>query len=283
MDRSFRFLIAGIVILLSGQSYARDKDQHPVFIAPGFQFNQVDTVCVMPLTVAGIDKPATGLDVLRPALMLMVQEKGYRLLEPNCSRDTDSSTAQRVKPHWILTVSLNSFLVPAAAQNTAMGSVLTASLFDTQSAKEVWRDTAKTRWGGRFASNLLGNSPIGAVEGDLGNVLAKFEKQTKPYPPSQATTWAPMSMSARLYKLPASFSGCDGLLRFDSGTLSFEPSSNGKRDEKCSDFRFSVQGAKIDGRLLVIPGKGKFCFPSGISQAEMDRVTYLELTVRSAE
>jgi hypothetical protein len=75
----------------------------------------------------------------------------------------------------------------------------------------------------------------------------------------------------------------DGLLRFDSGTLSFEPSSNGKRDEKRSDFRFSVQGAKIDGRLLVIPGKGKFCFPSGISQENMGPITYLELTVRSAE
>lgn len=283
MDRSFKFLITAIVILLSGQLYAWAKDQHPVFIAPGFQFNQVETVCVMPFTIAGIDGPATPLDALRPVLMLKVQEKGYRVLEPKCARDADSSTAQGVKPHWILTVSLNSFLVPVGAQNTVMGSVLTASLFDTQSAKEVWRDTAKTRWGGRFANNLLGNSPIGAVEGDLGTVLAKFEKQTKPYPPSQATTWAPMSMQARLYKLPASFSGCDGLLRFDSGTLSFEPSSNGKRDEKCSEFRFSVQGAKVDGRLLVIPGKGKFCFPSGISEENMGPITYLELTVRSAE
>jgi hypothetical protein len=194
--------------------------------------------------------------------MVKVREKGYRLLDPSCSRDAAASAAQEAKPRWILTATLNDFLVPAAAPNAPMGSVLTASLFDTQSSKEVWRDTAKTGWGGRFASNLLGNSPIGAVESGIGPVLAKFEKRKSTFPPTQATMWAPMSLLVRVVKGHSFGPGCNGLLRLDSGTLSFEPSSNGKDDAKCAKFQFSLPGIQIKTyptvRMLGIPGKGNY-------------------------
>ena len=257
------------------------EDHHPVFIAQGFQFDQVDALCVMPMKVevGGKDQVAPGLDSLSPVLMLRVQEKGYRVLDPSCSRDADASAAHGTKPRWVLTVSLINFLTPVAAPYAPMGSVLTASLFDTQSSKEVWRDTARTGWGGRFASNLAGNSVIGAVENDIGPVLAKFEKRKNTPPPTPASMWSSMSFSARLYKVH-SFSECNGLIRFDSGTLSFDPSSNGTHDSKCASFQFSVQGAKFGaGEWLIVPGKGKFYLQQPVGTEEL----YLDLALRSSQ
>jgi len=281
MQRNFNYLIAGLaglVILLSGQLPARAEDQHPVFVAPGFQFNQVDSICVMPMIDARKGVTSFNLDGFRPGLMLKVAEKGYRVVDPSCSRDSRANAAQGAKWRWILTIRLDDFLVSKAEPSAAMGSLLTASLFDTQSAKEVWRDTAMTGFGGRFANNLLGNSLIGAIESGFGAVLAKFEKQKKPYPPSQATMWPPMSLSARLYKYHT-FTECNGLLRFDSGTLSFDPSSNGKSDKKCASLRFSVQGAKFGaGMWLIVPKKGRFF----LQQPGGAEVLYLDLALRSA-
>jgi len=128
-----------------------------------------------------------------------------------------------------------------------------------------------------FASNELGSYAIDAVESGFGPVLAKFEKQKKPHPPSPATMWAPMSLSARLYKYHT-FTECNGLLRFDSGTLSFDPSSNGKSDNKCASLRFSVQGAKFGaGMWLIVPGKGRFF----LQQPGLPEVDYLDLALKS--
>jgi hypothetical protein len=281
-------------------------EDHPVFIAPGFQFDQVDTLCVMPLKVEadGKDQLAPALDALRPDLMLKVHEKGYRLLDPSCSQDSGATGAQGAKPRWVLTVSLNNFLMRMDAPNEPMGSVLTASLFDTQSSGEVWRDTARTGWWGRFANVLLDgsllkwNRVLEAVSNDFGSVLAKFEKRTNMLPPTQSSMWQPRMLSARLVHSTA----CNGLLRFDSGTLSFDPSSNGKNDSKCVKFRFSVQGARfapavsrlIPGggngltQTLMLPGMGRFgvdALPFGVANLYTNHAVmlYLYLALLSAQ
>ena len=208
--------------------------------------------------------------------MTKVQERGYRLLDPSCSNDSTANATQAAKSRWILTVKLDDFEVSKAAPNVGLGSYLTASLFDNQTAKEVWRDTAKTGSGGRFASALLGSSIDSMVESGFGPVLAKFEKQKKPDPPSPATMWQPISFAARLYKYH-SFTECNGQLSFDSGTLSFIPSSNGGNDKKCESYRFSVQGAKFGmGMWLIVPKKGKFAL-----QQEDAKLGYLVVALRN--
>src|SRR5208337_1519244 len=106
--------LAGLVILLSGQLPARAEDQHPVFVAPGFQLNQVDSICVMPAIDARKGGMPLNLDGLRADLMLDVQEKGYRVVEPSCSRDSGANAAQGAKSRWILTVRLDDFVVSGA-------------------------------------------------------------------------------------------------------------------------------------------------------------------------
>ncbi|MGA9980135.1 MAG: hypothetical protein WBQ08_16065 [Candidatus Sulfotelmatobacter sp.] len=230
----------------------------------------------MPLIDARKNVPNVSLEALRPVLMSKVHAKGYRLLDPSCSRDADAN-AQRTKSRWILTVRLDDLVGPGAAVVT--GSLLTASLFDNESVKEVWRDTAMTRFGGRVANTLLDKDVNGIVASGIGPVLAKFERQKSTSPPSLATMWAPMSLNARLYK-SHSFSECEGLLRFDSGGLSFEPLLNGKQKDKCASFQFSMAGARIKtGPLswMSVPGKGKFF----LQEPDETRVLYLFLALQS--
>jgi len=246
--------------LLVGQFSARAEVQHPVFVAPGFQFDQIDALCVMPLINAMNNRTLPRPDDLRIDLMAEVQKRGYRVLDPSCSQSTAGNAAQVTRPRWILTVKLDDIVVSnAAPKNLVMGSLLTASLFDIESAKEVWRDTAMPGFGDRFGAALVGGYDIfTAIDGSFGQVLAKFIKQKKTYPPSSVTTWPPMSLQASLNKAH-SFTQCNGLLKFDAGTLSFEPSSNGKSDNKCESYRFSVQGAKFSwSGWLDIPRKGEY-------------------------
>jgi hypothetical protein len=261
--------LVGVVVLLYSQSPAWAGVHRPVFLAPGFQFNQVDTLCVMPLIDARKDAQAINLDALRPVLMLKVQAKGYRLADPSCSRDANANSLQRTKSRWILTVRLDDLFV------------LTASLFDTESAKEVWRDShAVLLIGRRYANDVfvVGNI-YGPVASGIGAVLATFERQKNASPPSQANMWAPMSLSARLYK-SHSFSECNGLLRFDSGTLSFDPSSNGKHQDKCASFQFSMPGSRIKtgpSLWMSVPGKGRLF----LQQPGETQVLYLFLALRN--
>ncbi|MFZ0339849.1 MAG: hypothetical protein WAL45_17595 [Terracidiphilus sp.] len=275
--------LAGIVILLSSMSLARAQGQHPTFMAPDFNFDQIDSICVMPLIDARKDATHVDLSGLRPELMSAIQDKGYRLVDPSCSRDADAIAAPAAKARWILTVRLDDFEVSKAAPSLAMGSFLTASLFDAQSAKEVWRDTAKTGFGGRLVSSLLGSSFTGAVESGFGSVLSKFERRKKPSPPSQADAWAPMALPVRLAKGHSFSSPCNGFLRLDSGNLSFEQFSNGKNAEKCAGYEFSLPGARVKSNRLVwmisVPGKGNLV----LQQPDEAKATYLFLALQNLQ
>jgi hypothetical protein len=280
MYRNLNQLFAGLAVLVilgGGQLPARAQDQHPVLMASGFQFDQIDAICVRPPIDARDSMQHIDLSGLRPALMVKVQERGYRLLDPSCSGDSGANTTQAAKSRWILTVKLDSFEVSKGAPNVGLGSYLTASLFDNQTAKEVWRDTSKTGYGGRFASALLGSSIDSLVESGFGAVLDKFEKPKKPNPPSPATMWQPISFASRLYK-KGGFTECNGQLSFDSGTLSFAPSSNGKSDGKCESFRFSVQGARFGAAMwLIVPGKGRYF----LQQSDASKLGYLDVALRN--
>jgi len=201
--------------------------------------------------------------------MWKLKAKGYRLADPSCSNAT-----QGAKSRWKLTLSFNNFTT-SILPRVAGGSHWTASLFDTESSKEVWRDTPFSTFGrGRLPDlreesirEARGQGNIGSI----GEVLAKFEKRKKVSQSSPANLRAPMSVTVRIVK--AFVWGrmeCDGVLKLDSGTLSFEPIPNGKNEDKCADYRFSWPGARVKGppqrvvifsgeapqRMLTVPGKG---------------------------
>lgn len=280
MQRNLSRLIVGlavIVFLCNGRLLTHAQDQHPVFMAPAFQFDQIDALCVMPPIDARNSSEHIDLSGLRPILMGKVQERGYRLLDPSCSSGSGPNATQTAKPRWTLTVRLDNFEVSEAVPSYGLGSYLTASLFDNQTAKEVWRDTGKTGYGGRLARSMFGTSIDDIVISGFGPVLAKFEKQKNPAAPSPATMWQPISFSARLYKYHSS-SECNGRLSFDSGTLSFMPSDNGKSENKCENFRFAVQGAKFGmGMWLIVPKKGKFA----LQKADESKLGYLAVALRN--
>ncbi len=270
MHRRFDYLIAGLTslaIMLSGGLPASAKDQKQVFMAPGFQFDQVDILCVMPVADerqnARIDNPDGGLEKLRQAVMWRVLEKGYHLADPNCSRDVGSSAAEQPKTRWALKVSLQSIVISRRFQ-----SLLYASLVDAQSAKEVWRAGPTT--------GIFGDLTLGTWD-----LFSKFEKKKNPPPLSQPNMWTPMSLSVLLAKGHSFSPECSGSLRLQSGILSFEQSFNGNNQDKCASFLFSMQGALVNTNQLVwmmsVPGKGNLV----LQQPDETQAGYLFLAVQN--
>ena len=133
------------------------KTHHPTFMAPGFELGQTELVCVMPLLDARSDpRPQLNLEPLRPFVVHALEIRGYRV-NSNCPANTAVGAMQPENPRYLLTVRVDALWVA--------GSVLTASLFDTQAEKEVWKDTAMPGFGGRYANALTFNV-AGAVEVD---------------------------------------------------------------------------------------------------------------------
>jgi hypothetical protein len=262
--------LAGLLILLSSQLPAWAKNQH-AFLAPGFQFDQIDTLCVMPTIDARqgkwVDIPPTqegGFDYIWPDLMWRLQRKGYRVADPSCSRDPGPNAAPQKKWRWVLTARLSDFEAGVVRKKIVMGLSLSASLVDTESGKEVWRDKELT-------------GQVGELNYGLWDILSTIEKRKNPLPPSPDNIWAPVSMPTRLYKFHT-FAECNGLIRLDSGTLSFDPSNNGTHDDKCANFQFSVPAASVkwDG-WLIIPEKGRFA----LQKPDATQILFFNLALAS--
>ena len=148
------------VLMLAGSLCglpACGKTHHPTFMAPGFELGQTELVCVMPLLDARSDpRPQLNLEPLRPFVVHALEIRGYRV-NSNCPANTAVGAMQPENPRYLLTVRVDALWVA--------GSVLTASLFDTQAENEVWKDTAMPGFGGRYANALTFNV-AGAVEVD---------------------------------------------------------------------------------------------------------------------
>lgn len=262
--------LAGLVILPVCQFPTWAKDRQSVSTAPGFQFNQVDVLCVMPVvddrkTGSGDSAYGLWLDAMRK-----VEEKGYRLADPSCSRDVDAKGRQ-TKWHWTLTVRLDDFTAEGAPGITAVrtGTLLIASLFDTESAREVWKSSSTPLY-----MTKVGSGSSVELSNGIGPLFSSFEKRKKT-PTTQDTMWQPFSMTVRIIKGHTFGPACNGLLKFDSDNLSFEPSSNGKDDEKCTRLQFSVPASGIKTypslRMMNLPGRGYFI----LQQPDASRDPYL--------
>jgi hypothetical protein len=123
------------------------KSHHPAFMAPEFEFRQIDTLCVMPLIDARKDMmlhtpfglftaPALHFESLRNLAIDAIKLRGYQV-NSDCDSAIQGGSPHSGNSHWLLTVRVDFLWVT--------GAVLTGSLFDTQTGKEVWNDNTNGR------------------------------------------------------------------------------------------------------------------------------------------
>jgi hypothetical protein len=148
--------------------------------------------------------------------------------------------------------------------------MLTASLFDTEADKEVWRDTATTGFWGRTENQTRVDISHGILIEDLikrefNPLLATFEKRDKPSPKDLHhvldPTWPVESLEVRNLRR----GGCHGVLSLElgSGLISYE-----SPDNKCEKYGFSAPIDQVKSlgfnRFKVfcvsVSGKGTYYF-----------------------
>jgi hypothetical protein len=250
-----------LALLWGMQGRAAGEEQ--TYIAPGFQFNQVDAVCVMP----AIDKkpdPRALLDgeAVRPLVMLALEERGYAVNDPSCAEGAHAGRSSAGSSRWLLTLTFDGYWM--AVNGQVLGGFLTASLFDTQAGKEVWRNSASTRSRARFMNALMGagginygvTDPVGfkteVFKSALGPLLGKLEKRGKMAAPLATTSWAPISLRAGIF-LKAHGKVCDGTLEAKAATVSFTSDRSGGR---CQKYQFNVARNEIKSYGGTFEGSG---------------------------
>lgn len=216
--------------------------------SPGLQFSQIDTICAMPV-VDGMHAPNLPIDgnLLRPLVMVAVEDRGYHVESPACSDTTRQGESKVTSPRWRLTVTFDSLLIGEG--NRILGCFLTASLFDMQTQSEVWRATAHTNFGHRFARVLLGpqNEILLAdlFRESMGPVLESMPRRGGPARPLTSTSWPPISFQAvAFFKRGKGLfqNECQGVMQATSDSLSFMPSAD---DPKCKKYQFTVSRNRI--------------------------------------
>jgi hypothetical protein len=156
------------------QAWAQSK--HPIFVAEGFEFSQVDTICVMPVIDARQDArpPLRRLESLRITLNGTLQQRGYQT-DRQCSEGAGADASHTGGSRWLLTVRVDALSV--------VGGAVTGSLYDTQTDKEVWKDSAAPGYGGRFKN--AEKAQLGKWDADevvrssFHALLATFEDRKK--------------------------------------------------------------------------------------------------------
>jgi hypothetical protein len=283
----------------SALTQAQTETDNPNYLASGFRFDQVDSVCVLPVSTA-IQYQGKLLDTapLRPLVMLALEARGYHVDDPSCSKSARVGFPSSVGARWLLTVAIEDLVVQSANRvpHLAPGeyryyarvvdhAVLRASLFDTRSGHEVWRRHYTSSPGPDFQVSYWAGDPnfrFYFFQGQryfrdsLGGVLAPFENRAHAEPPPDSARWAPLSMRADIFlasfvrnMAPGHNKACPGTLRWDSGTVSFKPDSS---EAKCHKYEFSVArseitygfnsvvGSAINAFHLSVPGTGMINF-----------------------
>jgi hypothetical protein len=159
----------GLLGVLIGGEYAVAKSRNPAPNAPGFDFSQVDTICVMPVVDVRQDpNPALpDIQALGGLAMEALDRRGYQA-RSNCSPGTSGGAAGVPSSRWLLTIAIEKVprvevLVPSAivppyirATNPPTGPVTTIEgykivvsglLFDSSSKTEVWKGYATEHFG----------------------------------------------------------------------------------------------------------------------------------------
>ena len=271
-------VLLGVTRASAGQQAAPQASgptkTHPALLSQGFEFREIDKVCVLPPVdmrrderTGEVVQPPWDLSFLRPAVMKALVERGYPVFGPGCFvRDAKGATLAR-GVRWVLAVSLDS-VAPVAA-------VLTADLVDAQEGlekgREVWRDTREPGFGGRYMNALTG-SAANTITASISPVLATFEKRKVASPTASEAerddTWGIQSIRVERWKRahPAT---CHGVVQLSSGILSFKADNSSKSKCQPGDV-FSAPGGQVKYGLdrIATGANGKVAFSISVPGGE---------------
>jgi hypothetical protein len=251
-------------------SAAPAGDVHPVLRAPGFQFDEVDSICVMPV-IDTKPNPNGRMDTVaaRTMVMLAMEERGYRVDSPTCAGSSSRDASKPDGSRWLFTVTFDGLWTKGYIG--AVGSFVTASLFDAKTGTEVWRDKAETGGGARLENAVKNRyglngwtwtkgmskngheaAPEALFKSAIGPVFLTIDKVGKPSPPLPTTTWPPASFQANIFNTGHG-KICPGTVKFTPSEVSFTPNGEGG---KCEKYRFQAKRADLEafGRGLVGSG-----------------------------
>jgi hypothetical protein len=189
-------------------------------------------------------------DAVRPLVMMELEARGYSVDDPRCAEDAHAGGSSKRASRWLLTVTYNgSWRIPPGQ---VVGGFLTASLFDTEAGKEVWRNSANTKYMARLANGLGAGginynvpNPVAfkteVFKSALGPVLGKVEKRGKAAAPLAITSWAPISVRTGIFS-KVHGEVCEGILEAKAATVSFTPDHP---EGKCKKYQISMARSEI--------------------------------------
>lgn len=179
---------------------AKSKDG-PVYVDPGFKFEEVDTIYLLPavdLTVNKDKNPEQHLQQVDCATPYPLKKRGYatvpekvRCKEPNPPtrmtvteddlKQPEEAWIRKLGPenaHWVLVLALED-----ASSHMTFGStgkaIVMGTLFDRQNGKLVWRavGTGKQGQGGLIGIAAKGAMTDMAIDSAVEDLCAKIEKR----------------------------------------------------------------------------------------------------------
>jgi len=292
---------AALLLALYWGPQARAQETHAPYPAEVFRFDQIDAVCVVPVIghkvqtfleerVAryGVDvgfgrvvKRSLDTEAMRPIVMLALEKRGYRVEDPRCSEGARGGAPGESSSRWLLTVILDGYELfgpkgkDGQVRNDkvmAIGIMLSASLFDTRTRSEVWKDSATghvramRQW--NFTKGLVPIAPSTLFASAVDSVLGTFEKRGEPAPSLDVTSWPPLTVRANIFTVRSK--SCLGTLQAQGGTVSFTPDDAAK----CQKYQFSAARSQVSYGLnrmtgvaiptafhVILPGAGtvNFC------------------------
>ncbi len=180
---------------------AKEKKQ-PIFVEPGFRFEEVDTIYILPavdLTVNKDKEPEKRLQAVDFEAPRCLRGRGYRTV-PEKVKGTQAPPPMRMsvseddlkepqdawvrklgpdEAHWVLVLALED-----ASSHLTFGStgkaIVMGTLFDRQTGKLVWRavGTAQAGQGGLMGMAMKGMMTDEAIGEAVLDVCNTIEKQS---------------------------------------------------------------------------------------------------------
>lgn len=215
---------------------------------PNFRWGEIDTICVMPV----VNNMTTPVDTytMRPMAMLELQKHGFRVEDPSCANATRQQPLTKPS-RWRFKVSVDSVQMLGSQQangtfaGSVLGIVITASVFDTQTNRNVWSSRA-------VSTTVFDKSEGGMFDSALRRILKPVALNRKDAHLSAPVNWEPQTVQANVFTVKHGMK-CRGTLRVENENVSFTLASD---DSKCKEYEFSVPRAEVKSYGIAFKGSG---------------------------
>jgi hypothetical protein len=221
-------------------------------ITPGFRFEEIDVVCVMPV-VDKVQSPSSPIDTnsLRPLVILELERRGFPVEDPSCSNEAKVERSPATTSRWLFKVTIDNLQLMGSTgsdgifRGTVFSCVVTASVFDTRINREVWSSRAAS-------TTVLDHTLRGMFDNVLRRIMKPVEMKAKVTQPLTSTKWLPRSVEANIFTVKHGMR-CPGNLQATSENLSFTLKTD---DPKCKEYEFSVPRSEVKSYALTYKGSG---------------------------